>query len=347
MAGAEGECPPADPTQPPVECPAPEDTTTTAPPEETTTRPRRRRKRRRPRPSRRHDDHDGAADDDLDRAADDDDHGAADDDHDEAADHHHAPPAPTTTRPPATTSTTIATTTTTPPTTDDHRAAVHRHHREEPDDQHDRPPSPRRQARPGAVGHRRPGHVAAAGPPERPGAAAPPGRWASSWRPGSRTHRRRVPPRPAVDGADGARRPATRRLTTGHPRVRGADKADGGSGGPETSGAEAFLLPELALADILPFTPTLGAATAPDVPAPAGSAPAGEAVADYGRAPRSHWPLVAGICRQPRHPVRRRRLPVVAQPRQPLLARLSHRRATAWVSRGPGDVQAILQSERS
>lgn len=64
---------------------------------------------------------------------------------------------------------------------------------------------------------------------------------------------------------------------------------------PEPDGAEALLPPELALADILPFTPTLGAATAPDVLAPTGPAPAGEAVADYGRASRSHWPLVAGI----------------------------------------------------
>ena len=63
---------------------------------------------------------------------------------------------------------------------------------------------------------------------------------------------------------------------------------------PEPGGAEALLPPELALSDILPFTPTLGAA-APDVLAPAGQAPAGQAVADYGRAPRSHWPLVAGM----------------------------------------------------
>jgi hypothetical protein len=38
----------------------------------------------------------------------------------------------------------------------------------------------------------------------------------------------------------------------------------------------------------------LGAAAAPDVPVPAEVA-AGEAVADYGRAPRSHWPLFAGL----------------------------------------------------
>jgi hypothetical protein len=63
---------------------------------------------------------------------------------------------------------------------------------------------------------------------------------------------------------------------------------------PEPDGAEAFLPPELALADILPFTPTLGAAAAPEVQAPS-AVPAGEAVAAYGRAPRSHWPLFAGL----------------------------------------------------
>jgi hypothetical protein len=79
------------------------------------------------------------------------------------------------------------------------------------------------------------------------------------------------------------------------PRVRRADKTDVGPVTPEPDGAEALLSPELALADILPFTPTLGAGSTIVVPAPTGPVPAGEAVADYGRAPRSHWPLVAGM----------------------------------------------------
>jgi hypothetical protein len=48
------------------------------------------------------------------------------------------------------------------------------------------------------------------------------------------------------------------------------------------------------LADILPFTPSIGVAV-PDAPAPDGPAPEGEAVADYGRGARSQVPFVAGL----------------------------------------------------
>jgi hypothetical protein len=51
----------------------------------------------------------------------------------------------------------------------------------------------------------------------------------------------------------------------------------------------------LALADILPYTPTTGTTAPPDAPAPDGPVPGGEAVADYGHAPHSHWPLLAGM----------------------------------------------------
>jgi hypothetical protein len=81
------------------------------------------------------------------------------------------------------------------------------------------------------------------------------------------------------------------------PRTHHGDKAgrdDAASASP-SEGAEAVLPVDLALADILPYTPNLEAAAAPDAPAPSGPAPAGEAVADYGRAPRSHWPLIAGM----------------------------------------------------
>lgn len=58
---------------------------------------------------------------------------------------------------------------------------------------------------------------------------------------------------------------------------------------------QAGLPEELSLADIFPYTPTTGLAAPPDVPAPTGPALSGEAVADYGHAPRSQWPLVAGL----------------------------------------------------
>jgi hypothetical protein len=58
---------------------------------------------------------------------------------------------------------------------------------------------------------------------------------------------------------------------------------------------EAFLPAELELADILPFTPSIGGQPVPDAPAPNGPAPEGEAVADYGHSPPSRWPMVAGM----------------------------------------------------
>ena len=106
-------------------------------------------------------------------------------------------------------------------------------------------------------------------------------------------------------GADSSSAPSSTATTTApagdlSPRLDGAGAAGGGDGTPSpSSDAAGTALPEqLALADILPFTPTTGtAATAPaDAPAPTGPAPAGEAVADYGHAPASHWPLVAGMC---------------------------------------------------
>jgi hypothetical protein len=79
------------------------------------------------------------------------------------------------------------------------------------------------------------------------------------------------------------------------PRVHNADKAGGGSGSLAPAAAETTLPEQLALSDILPYTPTTGATAPPDAPAPVGPAPAGDAVADYGHGPHSHWSLVAGM----------------------------------------------------
>ena len=77
-------------------------------------------------------------------------------------------------------------------------------------------------------------------------------------------------------------------------RVRQPDKVGSDSETRESGGVEAFLPAELALADILPFTPSIGGQPAPDAPAP-GAPPEGEAVADYGHSPPSRWPMVAGM----------------------------------------------------
>ena len=90
-----------------------------------------------------------------------------------------------------------------------------------------------------------------------------------------------------------AEAPADGRATDRSPRVRRPDRVGSDSETPE-SGVEAFLPAELALADILPFTPSIGGQPAPDAPAP-GAVPEGEAVADYGHAPQSRWPMVAGM----------------------------------------------------
>jgi hypothetical protein len=89
--------------------------------------------------------------------------------------------------------------------------------------------------------------------------------------------------------------PADRRAADRTPGVRRPDKAGSGSDTPESGGVEAFLPAELELADILPFTPSIGGQPAPDVPPPTGPAAEGEAVADYGRAAPSRWPMVAGM----------------------------------------------------
>ena len=73
-----------------------------------------------------------------------------------------------------------------------------------------------------------------------------------------------------------------------------ADNAGRGGDLPSPAAAETGLPEDLTLADIFPSSaPT--ATTTPDAPAPAGPAPGGDAIADYGHAPHSQWPLVAGM----------------------------------------------------
>jgi hypothetical protein len=91
-----------------------------------------------------------------------------------------------------------------------------------------------------------------------------------------------------------AEAPADGRATDRSPGVRRPDKVGSDAETPESGGVEAFLPAELALADILPFTPSIGGQPAADAPAP-GAVPEGEAVADYGRTPRSRRPMVAGM----------------------------------------------------
>ena len=79
------------------------------------------------------------------------------------------------------------------------------------------------------------------------------------------------------------------------PRAPKADKADGRTDAVEAGGAEAFLPPELRLADILPFTPSIGGEAAPDAAEPSGPAPDGQAVAAYGSGSDGQWPLMAGL----------------------------------------------------
>ncbi|HMC81581.1 MAG TPA: hypothetical protein VKO35_13635, partial [Acidimicrobiia bacterium] len=107
-------------------------------------------------------------------------------------------------------------------------------------------------------------------------------------------------PGPAPAPADPSAPLSTTSTTSGpardlSPRVHGADKAGSGDAAPAPAAAETALPEQLALGDILPYTPTTAAAAPPDAPAPAGPAPAGEAVAEYGHAPHSQWPLVAGM----------------------------------------------------
>ena len=213
MAAAEGECPSADPTQPPVECPVEETTTTTAPPAEdttTSTEPPTTTSTEPPTTTSTE------------------------------------PPTTTSTEPPTTTSTEPPTTTSTEPPTDHlpashpddpparydvddpssghdhhdgagdhhhHGASVDGDHREEADDHHDRPPVLADHVGPGAVGPRRADHVAAAHPSERAGARF-------------RTARRPPP------GAPGHGRPGARRRF----ERAGAGRGDGQRprGGPVT-----------------------------------------------------------------------------------------------------------------
>ena len=303
MAGAE-ECPPADPDQPPVECPAPEETTTTtvAPPEETTTttepptttteppatttdgrrrprllrrRPRRppgrrrprllrRRRRRRRRPPRRRPRPRPRV-----RPR-------------PRPRHRLLPPRRPGRRPRR-------------PVPRPRRRARRRRprprnpRRRRPPGRSRRPARPPGRRPPGTG--RRPDHVGAAHPPNGPAPAPAFGgllltpRVTDAKAPVAAS----TPPAP-VPADTATDSPAHDRS----PRVGRADQAGGDPVSPEPDSVEAFLPPELALADILPFTPTLGAAAAPEVPAPAAT-PDGEAVADYGRAPRSQWPLFGGL----------------------------------------------------
>jgi hypothetical protein len=83
------------------------------------------------------------------------------------------------------------------------------------------------------------------------------------------------------------------------PRVHGEKAAAGSSAAtPSPAAAETALPPELGLSDLFPYsgaTGTTDTTAASDAPAPTGPPPAGEAVAAYGSAPRSRWPLVAGM----------------------------------------------------
>jgi hypothetical protein len=106
-----------------------------------------------------------------------------------------------------------------------------------------------------------------------------------------------APAAPAPAGGPAADAPVNGPEDDRSPRVRRPDEA-GSRSAPdsrEPAGAETFLPPELDLADILPFTPSLGGAPAPDAPAPTEPVPAGEAVADYGGSARSPWAPVAGL----------------------------------------------------
>ncbi|HZQ79025.1 MAG TPA: hypothetical protein VFE55_16940 [Acidimicrobiia bacterium] len=102
-------------------------------------------------------------------------------------------------------------------------------------------------------------------------------------------------------GVDAAPPEATTPTTApGGDRSPLAHQAGDGAGAeataaPSPASAETVLPGQLALSDILPFTPTTAATAPPDAPPPTGPAPAGDAVADYGHAPHSLWPLLAGL----------------------------------------------------
>jgi hypothetical protein len=97
--------------------------------------------------------------------------------------------------------------------------------------------------------------------------------------------------------AGGSSAPAAARDLS--PRVEGAGDGRSGSGAvPSPEAAQLGLPEELALDDLFPPSlPTggAGATATPDAPAPTGPAPAGDAVADYGHARQSNWPLLAGL----------------------------------------------------
>gem|GEM_PF-5248440 len=64
---------------------------------------------------------------------------------------------------------------------------------------------------------------------------------------------------------------------------------------PSAASAPIALPNQLALSDILPFTPTTAITPSPDARPPTGPAPAGDAIAEYGHASHRLWPLLAGL----------------------------------------------------
>jgi hypothetical protein len=76
--------------------------------------------------------------------------------------------------------------------------------------------------------------------------------------------------------------------------VPAADDNGDAAGTPAPDGT-GIAVPDLALADILPYTPSIGTPPRPAAPRPAGPLPSGEAVADYGHTPLNPWPLIAGL----------------------------------------------------
>ena len=235
-----------------------------------------------------HDDDRAAADHDDDRAADDHHHDAADDHH-----HHPTPPTTTTTAPPPTTTTTRPgpTTTTT------------------------RPPDTTTTTEPPTTSTTGKGRRPATNPPTGPGGGgtspaptggtpgpAPVGGLLLEPQPAGVVPTSVAGPAadPAVDGS-----PSTTSTTAAGGRSPVVGNTDNGAAadgtgrhstaGPSAATAGTALPEQLALSDILPFTPTTATTGPADAQRPTGPAPAGDAVADYGHGPHSPWPLLAGV----------------------------------------------------
>ena len=101
--------------------------------------------------------------------------------------------------------------------------------------------------------------------------------------------------KPVAPGAGPSPAAATGTVQDRSPLAPQGNGGAAAAGVPAPSAAETGLPDELALGDIFPSDATTAPAAAhADAAAPTGPAPAGDAIADYGHAPHSHWPLVAG-----------------------------------------------------